>query len=340
MSFAPVLGLESSCDETAAALVGADNKVLSSVVHSQIDQHAAWGGVVPEIAGRSHLRSIRPVVEQALEHAGLTAKDLGGIAVTNRPGLLGSLLIGTTAAKALAYAWNLPLVGVHHIEAHSYAALMPLAAPHFPYITLIVSGGHTSLYRTDSPLQMKLLGSTLDDAAGEALDKAAKMLGLGYPGGPAIQQAGASGNPQAFPFRLPLLAADSLDFSFSGLKTALLYTIKGPGGTTADPWIVPHDCLPDLCASFESTIARTLARKCRRACEQTGIPRVLIGGGVACNLRLRQVMAEEANKAGFQAHFAPAEYCTDNAVMIAGLGRAMFLHGQSDDLNLDVAASG
>lgn len=336
----PVLGIESSCDETAAALVGMDQAVLASVVHSQVEEHAAWGGVVPEIAGRSHLRSIRRVVDETLQAAGLGPEDLSGVAVTHVPGLLGSLLIGTTAAKALAYAWNLPLVGVHHIQAHAYAALMSLERTTFPYVTLVVSGGHTSLYRTDDPLHMELLGCTRDDAAGEAFDKAAKMLGLGYPGGPAIQKAAEGGDPKAFPFKLPLLDGQSLEFSFSGLKTALLYTIKGAGGTMDAPWIVGQERIPDLCASFEETVARTLARKCRRACQQTGIPRVLVGGGVACNRRLRAVMQEEAQAGGFEATFAPPAYCTDNAVMIAGLGGERLRRGQRDDLHLDVAATG
>ena len=202
----------------------------------------------------------------------------------------------------------------------------------------MVSGGHTWLYRTRDALTMELLGSTRDDAAGEALDKGAKMLGLGYPGGPAIQQTGAHGDPNAFPFRLPLLAPKSLDFSFSGLKTALLYTLKGPGGSMADPWLIDRERLPDLCASFESAVVRTLARKCRRACEQTGIPRLLVGGGVACNLRLRDVLHQEAQRAHFQVQFAAPEFCTDNAVMIAGLGGEKLRQGLADALDLDVAA--
>jgi len=338
MSQTLVLGIESSCDETAAAVVANGNRVLSSVIHTQIEEHALWGGVVPEIAGRSHLRALRPVLEQAIGDAGIAAADLAGIAVTNRPGLLGSLLIGATAAKALAWAWEKPLVAVHHIEAHIYAALMTLEAPSFPFITLVVSGGHTSLYRTTSPLNHELLGSTRDDAAGEALDKAAKMLGLGYPGGPAIQQAALHGNPKAFPFKLPLLRRDSLEFSFSGLKTALLYTIKGPGGKMADDWIIPRSHLADLCASYEHAVATTLVRKCVRACRQTGIGQILVGGGVACNQRLRTLMQIEANKAGIEAVFAPPAYCTDNAVMIAGLGYELLQRGQTSDLNLDVYA--
>ncbi|MDP6963117.1 MAG: tRNA (adenosine(37)-N6)-threonylcarbamoyltransferase complex transferase subunit TsaD [Planctomycetota bacterium] len=333
-----ILGIESSCDETAAAIVVNGKRVVASVVHSQIDEHAAWGGVVPEIAGRSHLRSIREVVDQCLTEAKISRQQLSAIAVTNRPGLMGSLLIGVTAAKALAYSWNLPLVGVHHIEAHIYAALMPLDEPIFPYITLVVSGGHTSLFRSDSALEHQLLGSTLDDAAGECLDKAANMLGLGYPGGPAIQKEAQDGNPKAFQFKQPMLEKDSLDFSFSGMKTALLYKLRGPGNKIDDPWIIEHSQRPDVCASFEHAVVSTLSRKCLRACEQQKIPRVLIGGGVACNSRFRKVMAELGAKHKIEAEFAPPQFCTDNAVMIAGLGHELFVNGQVDDLSLDVFA--
>ena len=335
-----LLGIESSCDETAAAVVADGRQVLSSVVYSQIEEHGAWGGVVPEIAGRSHLRAIRPAVEDSLEPAGITPEQLAGIAVTHRPGLLGSLLIGTTAAKAWAWAWQKPLIAVHHIEAHSYAALMDLPEWEFPYITMVVSGGHTSLYRSDSPRDHVLLGCTRDDAAGEALDKAAKMLGLGYPGGPAIQEEGRDGDAKAFPFKLPMLKPDSLEFSFSGLKTALLYTLKGPGGRMEDPWRIPKESRADLCASFESAVVTTLAKKCVRASQQTGIPRILVGGGVACNRRFRDVLHELADAAGLQATFAPPAFCTDNAVMIAGLGHEHLLAGDFADLDLEVYARG
>jgi len=338
MSAKFILGIESSCDETAAAVVADGKVVMSSVIHTQIDEHAEWGGVVPEIAGRSHLRAIRPSIEQALADAGISPADLAGIAVTNRPGLLGSLLIGATAAKALAWAWEKPLLGVHHIEAHIYAALMTVEEPQFPFITLVVSGGHTSLYRTTSALDHELLGCTRDDAAGEALDKAAKMLELSYPGGPAIQKAGADGDPSAFKFKLPMLKRDSLEFSFSGLKTALLYTLKGPGGKMTDDWIIPRSAMADLCASYEYAVAETLARKCVRACEQTGIRQILIGGGVACNRRLRELMKINADKAGLHAIFAPPAFCTDNAVMIAGLGYELLQRGVTADLDLEVFA--
>ncbi len=333
-----ILGIESSCDETATAIVRDGRDVLASVVHSQIDKHAAWGGVVPEIAGRSHLEAIRPVLSEVLAEANMSHTDLDAIAVTARPGLLGSLLVGVTAAKALCWAWGKPLIDVHHIEAHAYAALMSLDAWEFPYITLIVSGGHTSLYRTDSPLEHTLLGCTRDDAAGEALDKGAAMLELAYPGGPSIEKAGAEGDPKAYAFKLPMLDRDSLDFSFSGLKTALLYKLKGPGGKRTDPTLPESQNLSGMAASFEYAVAETLSRKCARACAQTGIPRVLVGGGVARNSRLRARMAFHGEKHGFEATFAKPEHCTDNAVMIAGLGYARLAAGCQADLLLDVAA--
>ncbi len=333
-----ILGLETSCDETAAAVVRGGREVLSSIVHSQVKDHAPWGGVVPEIAGRGHLESVVPVVESALSEACAAPSALGAVAVTARPGLLGSLLVGVTAAKALAWSWNLPLVAVHHVEAHAFAALMNLPAWEFPYVTLIVSGGHTSLYRTDSPLRHERIGSTRDDAAGEALDKAAALLGLGYPGGPALEKAGAGGNPQAYPFKRPLLAPDSLDFSFSGLKTALLYTLKGPGGRRSDPSRMGPSETADLSASFEAAVADTLTAKGLRACEQTGIPRLLVGGGVARNLRFRRTLAHAATRQGIEAAFAPPEQCTDNAAMIAGLGWFLLRAGRTAGLDLEACA--
>ncbi|RMH01723.1 MAG: tRNA (adenosine(37)-N6)-threonylcarbamoyltransferase complex transferase subunit TsaD [Planctomycetota bacterium] len=333
-----VLGIESSCDETAAAVVRGGREVLSSVVHSQIAEHAVWGGVVPEIAGRGHLAKIAPTIQEAMAGAGIGPESLDAIAVTSRPGLLGSLLVGVTAAKALAWAWGKPLVDVHHIEAHAYAALMSLESWEFPYVTLIVSGGHTSLYRTDSPLAHELLGATIDDAAGEALDKGAAMLGLPYPGGPSIERAGADGDPRAYAFKQPMLGPDSLDFSFSGMKTALLYKLKGAGGRREDPTLPEARDLAGMAASFEHAVVETLARKCLRACERTGIPRLLVGGGVGRNRRLRARLGERAAAAGVEVAFARPEHCTDNAVMVAGLGCARFEAGLLADLDLDVAA--
>ncbi|MCH2100438.1 MAG: tRNA (adenosine(37)-N6)-threonylcarbamoyltransferase complex transferase subunit TsaD [Planctomycetes bacterium] len=334
-----ILGIESSCDETAAAVVRGGREALSSVVHSQIAEHAEWGGVVPEIAGRSHLRAIVPAIEEALTEANCHPQDLSGIAVTTRPGLLGSLLVGVTAAKSLAWAWQKPLIPVHHIEAHAYAALMSVDHWEFPYITLVVSGGHTSLFRTESPLAHALLGTTRDDAAGEALDKAAAMLNLGYPGGPAIQKAATDGDPKAYAFKRPMLGPNSLEFSFSGMKTAILYKLKGPGGRREEPTLPESQNLPGMAASFEAAVMDTLIRKCLRAAQQYNIPRILVGGGVACNQRLRVDMASAAEKNGVQAIFARAEHCTDNAVMIAGLGYAHLQQHETADLLLDVAAS-
>lgn len=333
-----ILGLETSCDDTAAAVVRGGREVLSSVVRSQAAQHAGWGGVVPEIAGRGHLSALVPAIREAMDTAGIAPADLAAVAVTNRPGLLGSLLIGTTAAKALAWAWDRPLLAVDHVQAHVYAALMPQAEPVFPCIALVVSGGHTSLYRVDGPLHLTILGATRDDAAGEALDKAASLLGLGYPGGPAMEIAGAAGNPRAFPFKLPLLEPDSLEFSFSGLKTALLYTLVGPGNRRDAPWRVPRERLADLCASFEQAVAETLARKAVRAAAQQGVARILVGGGVACNRRLRATLQQLAAQAGMEACFAPPAYCTDNAVMVAGLGHALYAAGRLAALDEDVLA--
>ncbi len=333
-----VLGIETSCDETAAAVVRGGREPLSSIVISQVNEHAAWGGVVPEIAGRGHLGALQPAVAQAMQQAGAAPADLAAVAVTMQPGLLGSLLVGATAAKALAWAWDKPLVAVDHIHAHVYAALLSLPKWEFPYIALVVSGGHTSLYRADDPLTLTRLGATRDDAAGEAFDKAAALLGLAYPGGPAIERAAAGGDPRAFPFKLPLLAADSLEFSFSGLKTALLYTLVGPGNRRDAPWRVPRARLADLCASFEHAIAETLARKALRAAAQHGVPRILVGGGVACNRRLRALLAEQAERAGCEVHFAEPAHCTDNAVMVAGLGHALLAAGRIAPLDADVAA--
>ncbi len=340
MSRTLVLGIESSCDDTAAAVVADGREALSSVVRSQVEEHAAWGGVVPEVAGRGHLRDLVPTVERALAEADVAPADLDAVAVTLRPGLLGSLLLGATTAKALAWAWDLPLVGVDHVRAHAWSALVGAEDVRPPCIALVASGGHTSLYRVDSALEHRRLGATRDDAAGEALDKAAAMLGLGYPGGPVVQEVGAAGDPKAFPFKLPLLEPDSLDFSFSGLKTALLYTLHGPGGKRGDAWRVPRERLADLCASFEAAIAETLTRKCIRAAEREGLDTVVVGGGVACNARLRRTLADAGERAGLRVRFPPPAWCTDNAVMIAALGHELWRAGEVVGLDAPVLARG
>jgi N6-L-threonylcarbamoyladenine synthase len=332
-----VLGIESSCDETAAAVVRDGRDVLSSVVHSQAAEHARYGGVVPEIAGRSHLRQILPVIEQALADAALSLDDLACIAVTARPGLIGSLLVGVSTAKALAWTRGLPLVDVHHIEAHVYAAAMELDASPFPALALVVSGGHTALYRADSALELSLLGQTLDDAAGEAFDKVAHVLGLGYPGGPAVSRLAQEGDPRAIaqPRHRPKDGRPA--FSFSGLKTAVLYHVRGQDALAPTP--APED-IPDradVAASFEQAVCDVLVEESVRAARTEGLDTLLVGGGVACNTRLRRDMQARAEREGLRAIFPSPAYCTDNAVMIAGLGHHLLRAGRTASLELDAA---
>jgi len=332
-----VLGIESSCDETAAAIVRGGRHVLSSVVDSQIAEHAPYGGVVPEVAGRAHLRRILPCIDGALSEAGVDLDDLSAIAVTCRPGLIGSLLVGLSAAKALAFVRGLPLVGVHHIEAHSYAATMELDQPPYPCLALIVSGGHTALYRADSALQLTPLASTLDDAAGEAFDKVGYLLGLAYPGGPSVSALAVSGNPTAIRFPRYRPKNGEVGFSFSGLKTSVLYHLRGGDALAATP--APED-IPDradVAASFEAAVVDSLVTNTITCARREGLEQVLVAGGVACNRRLREEMSRAGESAGIRIHFPSPAYCTDNAVMIAGLGWEMLRAGQLADWTLDAS---
>jgi N6-L-threonylcarbamoyladenine synthase len=339
-----VLGIESSCDETAAAVVRGGTEVLSSVVFSQADEHAVFGGVVPEIAGRSHVREIHGVIEAALNEASLTPSDLAAVAVTARPGLIGSLLVGLSAAKAIAFKWGLPLVPVHHIEAHVWAATMETPDQQlFPAIALVVSGGHTTLFRALGPGQLEPLATTLDDAAGEAFDKVAWMLGLDYPGGPSIAALAEEGDPRAF--RFPRYRAKpprgggprALGFSFSGLKTAVLYHLRGQDALAAPPPPAKIPRRADVAASFQEAVVDALTTQTIEAAQREGLGRILVAGGVACNLRLRERMAEAATAAGLAAHFPAPAFCTDNAVMIAGLGWPLLAAGRVADLALDAS---
>lgn len=334
-----VLGIESSCDETAAAVVGGGREVRSSVVHSQAAEHAVYGGVVPEIAGRSHLRAILPAIDGALEEAGCGLDELAGIAVTNRPGLVGSLLVGLSAAKALAFTQDLPLVGVHHIEAHVYAATMGAApgAVKFPCVALVASGGHTALYRARGPLEMSLLASTRDDAAGEAFDKVAHLLGLAYPGGPSVSALAEEGDPRAIAFPRYRPKDGGLGFSFSGLKTAVLYHLRGGDALAPTPQPSEIEGRPDVAASFQEAVVDALVETTLRAAHREGVEQVLVAGGVACNLRLREQMAQRAGEEGIEAFFPAPAWCTDNAVMIAGLGWHRLASGARDGLDLDAA---
>ena len=332
-----VLGIESSCDETAAAVVGSGREILSSVVHSQIAEHAPYRGVVPEIAGRSHLRSLLPVVDEALEGAGLTLEALQGIAVTYRPGLIGSLLVGLSAAKGLAFARGLPLVGVDHIEAHAYAATMEHELE-YPVLALVVSGGHTALYRMNSPTELFKLAETLDDAAGEAFDKVASMLGLEYPGGPSVSALALSGDPRAFAFPRYRPRGGELGFSFSGLKTSVLYAIRGQNAAAPPPTPEAIPGRADLAASFQEAVVDALVTQTLAAAQEQGLETLTVSGGVACNTRLRERMTSEAKAQGMRAVFPSPAYCTDNAAMIAGQGWHLLEAGRIATWDLDAVA--
>jgi N6-L-threonylcarbamoyladenine synthase len=333
-----VLGIESSCDETAAALVRGGREILSSAVHSQAAMHAQWGGVVPEVAGRSHLQKILPVIDEALTQAGVTLDEVDAIAVTTRPGLIGSLLIGLSAAKSLAWVRGIPLVGVHHIEAHVYAATMEHAAPVYPCVALVVSGGHTALYRAKSPLEMQQIATTRDDAAGEAFDKVAHILGLGYPGGPRVSKLAEQGNVRSVPLPRYRPPTGELGFSFSGLKTAVLYHVRGQDARTPLPAPENIPDRADVAASFEAAVVDALIAQTISAAKREGVDTILVAGGVACNSRLRREMKTAAESAGIRALFPSPAYCTDNAVMIAGLGHEALIAGHIAELALDAAS--
>jgi len=310
-----ILTLESTCDETAAAIVNDRLQVLASVVASQDALHRRFGGVVPEIASRAHLERILPVIDETLRQASLSLDQIDAIAVANTPGLAGSLLVGLSAAKALCVARQLPLIAINHLQAHIYACRMAAGREVFPCVGLIISGGHSSLYRCSGPLDFELLGGTIDDAAGEAFDKVAAMLGLPYPGGPAVQKAAVNGNPKAYAFPRAFLRDPRLDFSFSGLKTAVRYAIAGPGRPNPAEVRLSPEQVADLAASFQEAVADSLVGKAFAALEQTGMRTLCVGGGVAANARIRQRLEEEAERQQVDLQVAPLRLCTDNAVM-------------------------
>jgi N6-L-threonylcarbamoyladenine synthase len=327
-----VLGVETSCDETAAAVIEDGRRVRANVVASQIATHAPYGGVVPEVASRQHVATIVPVIERAVRDAGITFRDLDAIAVTAGPGLVGALLVGVETAKALAFALGKPLVAVNHLAGHLAAAYIvddPATAPSYPHLALLVSGGHTALIRIDGPGQTRLLGSTRDDAAGEAFDKVGKMLGLGYPGGVAIDKAAATGDARAVSLPRALPGRDDLDFSFSGLKTAVA-TLLARGGTPAG------QAMNDFCASFQAAVVDVLVRKSRRALVREGLGALVVCGGVAANRGLRAALAAAAAEDGFALHIPPPKYCTDNAAMIAAAGSQLLARGARAGLDLSV----
>ncbi len=332
-----VLGIESSCDDTAAAVVRSGREILSSVVESQAEQHAPFGGVVPEIAGRSHLRRILPVIQRALDDAGLSLGELDGMAVTHRPGLIGSLLVGLSTAKAIAFIRGLPLVGVHHIEAHAYAATMESDVP-YPALALVVSGGHTALYRMEAPSKLTPIARTLDDAAGEAFDKVASMLGLAYPGGPEISRLALEGRRDAIRFPRYRPKKGGVGFSFSGLKTAVLYHLRGQNALAPTPAPEDIEDRADIAASFEAACVDTLVTQTLQAAHDEGLKRIVVAGGVACNRHLRERMCKATEERGMRATFPSPAYCSDNAAMIAGLGYHGLRNEAPAPLNLDALA--
>jgi N6-L-threonylcarbamoyladenine synthase len=330
-----ILGIETSCDETAAAVVADGCRVLSSVVATQFEHHAAYGGVVPEIAARRHLESILPVIQGALDQAGVSAKEIDGLAVTQGPGLIGALVIGMAVGKALALAWDLPLAGVHHLQAHILAAFLTDNPPEFPFVALVVSGGHTNLYRVHDFQQMDLLGRSRDDAAGEAFDKVAKLLRLGYPGGVIIEKLAAQGNPGAFHLPRPRIPAEPLTFSFSGLKTAVAHQVTKNPEVLTDPRVQA-----DLAAGFQEAVVDCLVSRAFLALEETGATRLVVCGGVAANGRLRQVLQEKAGAEGVELCLPPLNLCTDNAAMVAAAGYHRLQAGDYLDSSADVFSRG
>jgi N6-L-threonylcarbamoyladenine synthase len=319
-----VLGLETSCDETAVAVYDDERGLLSHLIHSQVATHAPFGGVVPELASRDHIRKLLPMVRQALDTAAVRGTDLEGVAYTAGPGLIGALLVGATVGTGLAAAWGLAAIPVHHMEAHLLAPLLEPDPPAFPFVALLVSGGHTLLVAVAGLGRYRVLGETLDDAAGEAFDKTAKMLGLPYPGGPALARLAGEGRPDRFAFPRPMLNRSGLDFSFSGLKTAVLLKARelAAGG------LLQESDRCNLANSFQEAVVETLVVKCRRALESSGMTRLVVAGGVGANSRLRQRLRDELTAQGCYVYYPKIEFCTDNGAMVALAGALRLRAGE------------
>jgi len=328
-----ILGIETSCDETGVAIYDEEKGLIANQLHTQIALHADYGGVVPELASRDHIRKLAPLLQAALQEANLTAKDIDGVAYTCGPGLVGALLVGSTVARSLAYAWNVPAIGIHHMEGHLLAPMLEENPPHFPFVALLVSGGHTQLVRVDGVGRYELLGESIDDAAGEAFDKTAKLLGLDYPGGAALARLASNGTPNRFAFPRPMTDRPGLDFSFSGLKTfaanTLHQVIKEEGELT-------EQSKADIAYAFQEAVVDTLAIKCKRALKQTGLKRLVIAGGVSANKQLRQTLAELMQQLGGEVFYPQPQFCTDNGAMIAYAGFLRLKQGQQQDLAIEV----
>lgn len=325
-----VLGIETSCDETAAAVYDGDTGLLSHCLFSQVDMHAAYGGVVPELASRDHVRKLVPLIRGALAEAGLSSGQIDGVAYTAGPGLVGALLVGAAVARSLAFAWNKPAIGVHHLEGHLLAPMLEAERPEFPFLALLVSGGHTLLAEVRGIGDYRIIGTSVDDAAGEAFDKTAKLLGLGYPGGPALAKLAEQGQTGHFRFPRPMLDRPGLDFSFSGLKTAVVVALRGLtlDGTTR----------ANVAAEFQQAVVDTLVAKCDRALAQTGFHSLVVAGGVGANRQLRHDLARLGEQRGVKVFYPRPQFCTDNGAMIAYAGYRRLVAGQHDDLRIRATA--
>jgi N6-L-threonylcarbamoyladenine synthase len=321
-----ILGIETSCDETGAAVYDHNRGLLAHAVYSQATLHSAYGGVVPELASRDHIRKTLPLVHHVMNESGSSAKDISGIAYTSGPGLIGALLVGASVARSLAWAWQIPAVAVHHMEGHLLAPMFEADAPQLPFLALLVSGGHTLLVKVHTVGRYHVLGQSLDDAAGEAFDKTAKLLGLDYPGGPALAKLALNGRSGKFRFPRPMTDRPGLDFSFSGLKTFTYNTLQT---TTKD-----SQALADVARAFQDAVVDTLVIKCRRALKATGLQRLVVAGGVGANQQLRSTFTEIGMALGVQVYFPRLEFCTDNGAMIAYAGLLRILAGQCDNLEI------
>ncbi|MBX9680958.1 MAG: tRNA (adenosine(37)-N6)-threonylcarbamoyltransferase complex transferase subunit TsaD [Gemmataceae bacterium] len=329
------LAIETSCDETSVAIFDDQFRIHANVVASQTELHSQFRGVVPEVAARAHLQRLLPTIDEALQRANVRLNDLGAIAVLNTPGLVGALLVGVSAAKMLAFALDVPLIAANHVEAHIYACRLAAERDIFPCIGLVVSGGHSHLFECVTALQFRLLGGTIDDAAGEAFDKVAAILGLGFPGGPAVEREAMGGDPKAYDFPRSFLHSDRFEFSFSGLKTAVLYAVHG-AGVSRGPLPEPGPKRQNLAASFQEAVVDALAAKCRLAIRRSGIMRLAVGGGVSANQRLRDVLAEMCAREGAELIVPPLRLCTDNAAM-AAIAVEKWKLGDFSTLDLDAS---
>ena len=320
-----ILGIETSCDETGVAVYHSQQGLIGHLLYSQVKMHSEYGGVVPELASRDHIRKLVPLIKQCLAQSQLQSSDIDGIAYTAGPGLMGALLVGACTARSLAWAWNMPAVATHHMEGHLLAPMLEENAPEFPFVALLISGGHTMLVKVAGVGQYQLLGESLDDAAGEAFDKTAKMLGLGYPGGPELARLAEKGRDR-FKFPRPMTDRPGLDFSFSGLKTFTMNTLHKTAQTEQDK--------ADIAYAFQKAVAETLAIKCKRALQQTGLKRLVIAGGVSANSEIRRALQQMTQKQGARLYFPRLEFCTDNGAMIAYAGCQRLLAGQHQDLQI------